>query len=132
LPAQQDAVCAPTDAHHKLRSLLNEFYPAILAAFASKRGRLLRPGPRPAGHRAHPRAAARLTLSQLRALPRRAELQRGIDAEAIRLQQILRADYLHHPTPIEEAFGRQALALLRQLYTACANAEAVAQACPRR
>ena len=41
--AQQDAVWARTDAHNKLRSLLREFYPAILQAFASKRGGLLRP-----------------------------------------------------------------------------------------
>jgi transposase len=71
-------------------------------------------------------------LSQLRALLRRAGLQRGIDAEAERLQQILRADYLHHPTPVEEAFGRQALALLRQLDTACGNAEVLAEAATER
>jgi transposase len=41
--AQQDAVWARTDAHNKLRSLLREFYPAILLAFATKRGGLLRP-----------------------------------------------------------------------------------------
>src|SRR5215213_9485883 len=35
--AQQDAIWARTDTHNKLRSLLREFYPAILAAFASKR-----------------------------------------------------------------------------------------------
>jgi hypothetical protein len=58
--AQQDAVWARTDAHNKLRSLLREFYPAILQAFASKRGGLLRPEARallPAAPT--PRAAAR-------------------------------------------------------------------------
>ena len=131
--AQQDAVWARTHAHNKLRSLLREFYPAILLAFATKRGGLLRPEARALLATAPtPRAAARLTLSQLRALLRRAGLQRGLDAEAIRLQQILRADYLHHPTPVEEAFGRQALALLRQLDTACANAEDLAEAATER
>ena len=87
-----------TDAHNKLRSLLREYYPAILAAFASKRGGLLRPEARALLAAAPtPRAAARLTMAQLRALLRRAGLQRGIDAEADRLQQVLRADYLHHP-----------------------------------
>ena len=41
--AQQDAVWARTDAHNTLRSLLREFYPALLQAFAHKRGGLLRP-----------------------------------------------------------------------------------------
>jgi transposase len=127
--AQQDAVWTRTEAHNKLRSLLREFYPAILQAFASKRGGLLRPEARVLLAAAPtPRAAARLTLAQLRAILRRAGLQRGLDAEAERLQQVLRADYLHHPALVEDAFGRQALALVRHLDTACANAEDLAAA----
>ena len=41
--AQQDAVWQRTCAHNKLRSLLREYYPALLAAFAAKRGGILRP-----------------------------------------------------------------------------------------
>ncbi|MBV8997070.1 MAG: transposase [Pseudonocardiales bacterium] len=41
--AQQDAVWERTCAHNKLRSLLREYYPAILSAFASKRDGILRP-----------------------------------------------------------------------------------------
>jgi transposase len=44
--AQQDAVWDRTCAHNKLRSLLREFYPAIIAAFADKRHGLLRPDAR--------------------------------------------------------------------------------------
>jgi transposase len=40
--AQQDAVWERTCAHNKLRSLLREYYPALLAAFAPKRGGILR------------------------------------------------------------------------------------------
>src|SRR6476661_8490998 len=40
--AQQDAVWDRTTAHNKLRSVLREYYPAILDAFADKRGGLLR------------------------------------------------------------------------------------------
>jgi transposase len=58
--------------------------------------------------------------------------QRGIDAEAARLQQVLRGDYLHHPSVVEEAFGQQALALLRQLDIAYANAEQLAAATAER
>src|SRR5688500_381141 len=107
---------SPYPDNNKLRSLLREFYPAILEAFASKRGGLLRREARALLAAAPtPSTAARLTLSQLRALLRRAGLQRGLDAEAARLQQVLRGDYLHHPELVEEAFGQQALALLRQL-----------------
>ena len=60
--AQQDAVWARTDAHNTLRSLLREFYPALLQAFAAKRGGLLRPEARALLAAAPtPRAAARLT-----------------------------------------------------------------------
>src|SRR4249919_2054737 len=41
--AQQDAVWDRTTAHNKLRSVLREYYPGLLAAFADKRGGLLRP-----------------------------------------------------------------------------------------
>ena len=131
--AQQDAVWARTAAHNTLRSLLREFYPALLAAFAIKRGGLLRPEARALLAAAPtPQVAAQLSLPRLRALLRRAGLQRGLDAEAARLQQVLRGDYLHHPALVEEAFGRQALALLRQLDTACANAEDLAAAATER
>jgi transposase len=125
--AQQDAVWQRTGAHNQLRSLLREFYPAILDAFADKRGGLLRPEARALLAAAPtPRTAARLTTSQLRAILRRAGLHRGIDAEAERLQQVLRAEHLHHARLVEEAFGYQALALLRQLEVACATADDLA------
>lgn len=41
--AQQDAVWDRTQAHHKLRSLLRESYPGLLAAFRTTRGGILRP-----------------------------------------------------------------------------------------
>jgi transposase len=127
--AQQDAVWDRTCAHNKLRSVLREYYPAILAAFAGKRGGLLRPEARAILAAAPtPRAAARLTNTQLRALLARAGRQRGLDAEADRLQAIFRADYLHQLPQVEDALGRQALALLRQLDTACANADELAAA----
>jgi transposase len=66
--AQQDAVWDRTCAHNKLRSVLREYYPAILAAFAGKRDGLLRPEARTILAAAPtPRAAAKLTKTQLRA-----------------------------------------------------------------
>ena len=41
--AQQDALWERTYAHNKLRSLLREYYPVVMAAFTDKRGGILRP-----------------------------------------------------------------------------------------
>jgi hypothetical protein len=127
--AQQDAVGERTCAHNKLRSLLREYYPALLEAFTDQRGGLLRPEARVILAAAPtPRAAAKLTTTQLTKLLRRAGRQRGIDTEAQRIQAVLRKEYLHQLPMVADAFGRQALALLRALDTACANAEDLAAA----
>jgi len=127
--AQQDAVWDRTLAHNRLRSLLRKFYPAILAAMAAKRGGLLRPEARTILAAAPtPTAAARLTLAQLRSLLARAGRRRGVDGEAHRLWAVLHASYLHQPPLVEEAMGRQALALLGQLEAACTSAEELAAA----
>ena len=84
--------------------------------------------PRRPRRRPHPRSAAKLTKTQLRALLRHAGRQRCIDAEADRLHAILRAEYLHQPPLVENALGQQVLALLRQLDTASANADELATA----
>src|ERR687893_494824 len=63
--AQQDAVWDRTCAHNKLRSLLREYYPALLEAFADKRHGLLRPDARAVLAAAPtPRTAAKLTKTQ--------------------------------------------------------------------
>ena len=127
--AQQDAVWARTGAHNKLRSHLREYYPAFLAAFADARGGITRPKARailavaPA-----PAAGAALTLTQLRALLRKAGRRRSIDAEAARLRETLRAPQMRQLPLVEDAMGRQALALLRQLDAACAAADDLEQA----
>jgi transposase len=127
--AQQDAVWDRTLAHNRLRSLLREFYPAIFAAVAGKRGGLLRPEARAILAAAPtPTTAARLSLAQLRSLLTRAGRRRGVDGEARRLRAVFHASYLHQPPLVEEAMGRQALALLRQLEAACSSAEELAAA----
>jgi transposase len=127
--AQQDAVWERTCAHNKLRSLLREYYPALLAAFAPKRGGILRPEARALLAAAPtPRAAAQLTHADLCELLVQAGRQRGVEAEAQRLLEVLQASYLHHPPLVEDAFGAQARALLRHLEVACANADELAAA----
>ncbi len=75
-----------------------------------------------------PAAGAALTLSQLRALLRKAGRSRGIDAEAIRLRGVLRAPQMRQLTLVEQAMGRQAQALLLQLDAACTAAGDLEQA----
>jgi transposase len=127
--AQQDAVWARTAAHNKLRSHLREYYPGFLAAFAGARGGITRPEARAILAAAPtPAAAATLTLTQLRALLRKAGRRRGIDPEATRLREALRAPQMHQLPLVEQAMGRQAQALLRQLDAACESASDLEQA----
>ena len=122
--AQQDAVWARTQAHNKLRSHLREYFPGFLAAFAAARGGIMRPEARTILAAAPtPGTAAALTLSQLRALLKKAGRSRGIDAEATRLRGALRVKQMRQLPLVEDAMGRQALALLRQLDAACAAAD---------
>jgi transposase len=122
--AQQDAVWDRTTAHNKLRSHLREYYPGFLAAFADTRGGIMRPEARAILAAAPaPAAAAKLTLAQLRALLRKAGRSRGIDTEAQRLREAFRAEQMRQLPLVEDAMGRQAIALLRQLDAACASAD---------
>jgi transposase len=127
--AQQDAVWDRTAAHNKLRSHLREYFPGFLAAFAGARDGIMRPEARtilaatPA-----PGDAEKLTLAQLRALLKKAGRVRGIDAEAQRLREAFRKEQMRQLPLVEQAMGRQTLALLRQLEAACANASDLEQA----
>ncbi len=121
--AQQDAVWDRTTAHNKLRSQLREYFPGFLAAFAGTRDGIMRPEARAVLAAAPtPADAARLTVAQLRSLLKKAGRSRGIDAEATRLREAFRAQQMRQLPLVEQAMGRQALALLRQLDAACASA----------
>jgi len=122
--AQQDAVWDRTTAHNKLRSHLREYFPGFLHAFAGSRGGILRPEARVILAAAPgPAAAEKLTLAQLRILLKKAGRTRGIDAEAQRLQGAFRTGQMRQLPLVEQAMGRQTLALLRQLDAACASAD---------
>lgn len=75
-----------------------------------------------------PSRAARLSLAQLRSALKRAGRQRRIDADAERIREVLRAEYAHQPPLVEDALGKQMLALLRQLDAACTAADQLAEA----
>ncbi|MGW0720450.1 transposase, partial [Streptomyces sp. NPDC002778] len=130
---QQDAVWARGQAHNKLRSQLREFYPAILDAFAShKHGLCSREARSILATAPTPTMAAKLTRRRLQSLLKQAGRVRGIQAEAERLHEVFKRHYLHQLPQVEAALGHQTSALLRQLNTACDNAnqleEAVTQA----
>jgi transposase len=127
--AQQDAVWARTTAHNKLRSHLREYYPGFLAAFAAAKSGIMRPEARAILAAApDPGSAAKLTLAQLRALLKKAGRSRGIDTEAARLREAFRTGQMRQLPRVEQAMGKQALALLRQLDAACASADDLEQA----
>ncbi|MFF0018287.1 IS110 family transposase [Streptomyces sp. NPDC005374] len=127
--AQQDATWNRQQIANQLRSLLREYYPAALAAVESwKNGlcrreahELLKAAPTPA-------TAARLTRTQLQAALKRSGRQRGIAAEAERLREIFRADWARQPQLVEDALGKQMLALLIHLEAACTAADNPAEA----
>jgi transposase len=121
--AQQDAVWDRTQAHNRLRSHLREYFPAFLAAFAPAKGGIMRPEARTILAAAPtPAAAARLTLTQLRGLLKKAGRSRGLDTEATRLRDALGVPQMRQLPLVEQAMGRQALALLGQLDAACTAA----------
>ncbi|MEU9421259.1 IS110 family transposase [Streptomyces sp. NPDC048272] len=134
--AQQDSLWNRQQLSNQLRSLLREYYPAALVAFEPWRNGLCRPEARELlKAAATPTRAARLTRTQLEAALKRAGRKRGITAEAERLRDVFRGDYAHQPPLVEDALGKQMLALVVQLEAACTAtddlAEAVEEAFPQ-
>lgn len=128
--AQQDAVWRRTKASNELRSLLREYHPTFLAAFADKSAtNLAKPEVRAIlAIAATPAAAAKLTRARVAAALRRAGRKRGIEALADDIAAKLRRPSLRQPDMVEKAMGRQALALLATLNAACAGADDLEQA----
>ncbi|WP_443042166.1 IS110 family transposase [Streptomyces sp. B21-105] len=127
--AQQDSLWNRQQLANQLRSILREYYPVALAAFAAWTNGLCRPEARELLKAAPtPARAARLTRTQIQAALKRAGRQRGIEAEAERLREVFRADCAHQPPLVEDALGKQMLALLIQLDAACTAADQLAEA----
>jgi transposase len=127
--AQQDALWNRQQISNQLRSLLREYYPAALDTFATWTNGLCRPEARELLKTAPtPTRAAQLTRTQISASLKRAGRKRGIDAEAERIREFFRADHAHQPLLVEEALGKQTLALLIQLEASCIAADDLAKA----
>ncbi|WP_151484666.1 IS110 family RNA-guided transposase [Streptomyces albicerus] len=127
--AQQDAVWDRGQAHNKLRSQLREFYPAILDASAEhKHGLCSREARAILAAAPTPTMAARLTRRRLESLLKQAGRVRGVQAAAERLHGVFQRNYLHQLPQVEAALGQQTSALVRQLNTACLNADQLEEA----
>jgi transposase len=115
--AQQDAVEDRTALTNRVRALLKEFFPAALAAF--ERGGKHRLDSSSArtilGVAPTPTEARVLSPRRLAALLRQAGRQRGIEAEAERLRELLRGEHMRQPAAVEQALGVQLRGLIGQL-----------------
>jgi hypothetical protein len=121
--AQQDAVWDRTRAGNKLRSHLREYFPGYLAAVGVRREGVFHPIARVLLTAAPtPEQARKLTRTQLRSLLKQAGRKNTIDTEVERLHTALRVPQMRQLPLVEQAMGRQSLALLRQLEAACLRA----------
>lgn len=128
--AQQDAVWGRQQLGNQIRSLLKEFYPAALDAFAGQpEGGLARRDARAVLAAAPtPAVAATLTRARLRALLTKAGRRRNVDHDVDRLHGIFRSEWLRQPPVVENAMGIQFSALLSQFEAACIAADSLAEA----
>ncbi|WP_323180641.1 IS110 family transposase [Streptomyces atratus] len=127
--AQQNAVWDRTQAANKLTSHLREYFPGFLAAVGVRREGVCHPIARTLLAAAPtPVQAARLTRAQLRSLLKKAGRKNTLDAEADRLHAALRLPQMRQLPLVEQAMGRQTLALLRQMEAACTSADDLAEA----
>jgi hypothetical protein len=75
-----------------------------------------------------PAAAAKLSVARIAAALRRAGRSRAVDLTAAKIKAALRKSQLRQPLLVETAMGKQTLALLAALDTACANVEELGDA----
>jgi transposase len=127
--AQQDAVWNRGQLSNQLRSHLKQYFPAALAAFQVRGAGLdSREARAVLAVAPDPVAAAKLSQVRLGSVLRKAGRQRNIEAWSRRLRAIFTSQYLHQLPAVEQAMGRQTLALVWQLDAACRAAEDLAEA----
>lgn len=119
--AGQDMVWARQQTSNQIRDLLEDFYPAAIAAFAGPlQGGLARRDVRTILAAAPtPTRAVALTPTRLRRLLVKAGHQHHLDRDTERLRQIFTDSYPNKPPEVETAMGIHLAALLGQLEAAC-------------
>ncbi len=128
--AHQDATWRRTRAGNELRSLLREYHPGFLGAFAGGNATNLATADARAvlAIAPTPTATAKLTKARIAAALRRGGRQRGVDQLAERLHQDLRRPQLRQDPMVEEAMGVQALRLLAILNSECDSVDQLGHA----
>ncbi|KAB2388672.1 IS110 family transposase [Actinomadura montaniterrae] len=128
--AHQDATWRRMKLAQELRSLLREYYPGFLDALAvhgsnSLTGAdmrvLLATAPTPG-------RGAKLTLARIAAALRRGGRRRNVELLAAKLQLALRCPQMRQPPLVEEAMGKNTLALLSVLDAACSGVDELGKA----
>ena len=128
--AHQDATWRRTRAGNELRSLLREYHPGFLAAFAGGNATNLATADARAvlAIAPTPPASAKLTKARIVAALRRGGRKRGAAKLAERLHHDLRRPQLRQDPMVEEAMGAQVLRLLATLNTECESVDQLGQA----
>ncbi|MFI0372053.1 IS110 family transposase [Actinomadura sp. 1N219] len=127
--ACQDATWRRTRASNELRSLLREYYPAMLEAAALRSGSLTSTTARALLQLAPtPTAAAKLSKARITAALRRIGRKREVEEFANELQAALRQPHLRQDPLVEDAMGVQALRLLATLNAECDSVDQLATA----
>lgn len=128
--AAQDAIWRRTKATQELRSLLREYYPGFLEAFAGTVHTNLAKAEARAvlAIAPTPQQGAKLTKPRVIAALRRAGRQRRLDQTATRIRDALRRPQLRQPELVEHAMGRHARAPWTTLDTECVNSDELGDA----
>ncbi|WP_270889702.1 IS110 family transposase [Pedococcus sp. 5OH_020] len=120
--AHQDAIWDRQQTVGKLRSVLREYYPGVLATFEDLSSREARAtlmlAPSPA-------TVSKLRPSSLAAALRRAGRSRYVDRDVEKILTGLRAAQLRQPALVEKAMAAQASAYVRALTTLVENIQAL-------
>lgn len=124
--SHQNMIWARQRQGNTLRSMLREYYPAALVAFADDlTGRdalaVLAIAP-------DPETGRRLSRSKITATLRRAGRQRNLEATSTRIQGALRADHLTAHPGVIDAYAASARAIVTVLTTLSAQEQVLAEA----
>jgi len=127
--AQQDAVWDRTQIVLRIRSLLREYHPGLLAAIAAVNSDLASPvGRALLAGAPDPGTAAGLTIEQISTLLILGGRSCSVIPAAHKVREVFQAAKLRQPPLVELAFAQQARALLYLLNATVHNVEALTEA----
>jgi len=108
--AHQNLIWDRTRHTNRLRNALRDYFPAADQAFAGELAGMDAVGV--LAKAPTPTEAARLSIAQIRSALRAGGRQRNIDARAIEIQALLRAEHLHTSATVAAAYGATTKSLI--------------------